>query len=169
MRLLARWTVRLLVGFILFTIGGALVALSRREQSARPEDPEADEIDLAAVMAPLAYRSHARAFRGGRCLTWYGGGVIDLRGATLDPAGATVRVRCLFGGGQLVVPEGWDVRLRVLPIFGGCADSRPRVERGPDAPRLTIEGLTVFGGFAVMSRLDAGQEEWLRTNAPAEA
>ena len=40
------------------------------------------------------------------------GGTLDLRDATLDPAGATLRASALFGGGNLIVPEG-------VAMFGG--------------------------------------------------
>jgi hypothetical protein len=51
----------------------------------------------------LAFHSTSQAFRGGEVECWYGGGVIDLRDAQLAPEGATLRVRAIFGGGQIVV------------------------------------------------------------------
>jgi hypothetical protein len=63
-------------------------------------------------------------------------------------------VRAVFGGAQLLVPESWQVTTRVLGI-GGAGDGRPRMERAPDAPRLTIEGMAFFGGLGVTSDIPA--------------
>ena len=112
---------------------------------------ESNEVALTAILEPLAFESHATAFKGGSMLTWFGGGDVDLRGVRLDPAGATLTIRTLFGGGRLLVPESWNVDLRVVAVFGGSADVRPAYDRAPDAPTLVIEGFAVFGGFAVMS------------------
>jgi hypothetical protein len=79
----------------------------------------------------------------------FAGGVIDLSGATLDGGHATIRLEAMFGGGQLIVPAGWRVKLRVLTIFGGVADARGAGELPDDAPELTLTGLALFGGWAV--------------------
>ena len=117
----------------------------------RQGNEDSNEVALTAILEPLAFESHATAFKGGSILTWFGGGDVDLRGVRLDPAGATITIRTLFGGGRLLVPESWNVDLRVVAVFGGSADVRPAYDRAPDAPTLVIEGIAVFGGFAVMS------------------
>ena len=88
-----------------------------------------------AIFEPIAFESHATRFRGGQVELWYGGGIIDLRNATLDPAGATLRVRTVFGGSQLLVPEDWQVTTRVVGI-GGAGDGRPRIDRAPEPALL---------------------------------
>ena len=51
-----------------------------------------------------------------------------------------------------MVPASWRVRSKVVGI-GGLGDGRPRVEYEAEAPKLTIEGLAIFGGFGVTSEL----------------
>lgn len=130
----------------------AIVAAIKARDAKRtfvPVDaPDANEVRLAAIFEPISFRSTATSFRGGSIECWYGGGVIDLRDATLDPAGAHLQVKAVFGGGQVLVPETWRVDLRVLGV-GGAGDARPRIERPDDAPHLTIEGTALFGGFGV--------------------
>ncbi len=46
-------------------------------------------------------------------------------------------------------------------------DSRPAIGQVEGAPTLTIVGTVVFGGFQVLSELDEGQEEWLRSQEAA--
>ena len=76
---------------------------------------------------------------------------MDLRDAQLDPAGATLEINALFGGGNLVVPEDWKVETSVIGI-GGVGDGRPKYEREPDAPTLRVEGKAIFGGWGITSR-----------------
>jgi hypothetical protein len=90
--------------------------------------------------------------------------MIDLRSATLDPSGARLAVRAVFGGGQIFVPESWSVATRVSGI-GGLTDVRSDAERAATGPELVIEGTLVFGGFVIMSEAPAGAEHWLAENA----
>ena len=98
----------LLFGWFVFMLGAAAYAKAKGRESVTPE-PDADEIDLVTTFGPMEYHSTAAAFRGGTVTTWFGGGTIDLRNATLDPAGATIKTSTLFGGGNLIVPDDWRV------------------------------------------------------------
>ncbi len=146
-----------LFGWFVFMIGAVIFAATRRRVTA-PQDPAADEIDLVASFAPLEFRSESGAFRGGTVTTWFGGGTLDLRDATLDPAGATIHTSSLFGGGNLVVPAAWNVETNVVGI-GGVGDGRPKVERSPDAPMLRLEGTAIFGGWGITSEPSDGKNE----------
>jgi predicted membrane protein len=128
----------------------ALIVAATKRRDAVPQDPAADEVDLVATFAPLAFRSESQAFRGGTVTTWFGGGTVDLRDAVLDPAGATIHANALFGGGSLIVPETWNVETKLVGI-GGAGDARPRIDRSADAPTLRLEGTALFGGWGVMS------------------
>ncbi len=131
-------------------VGAAVGALTARRRVQVRDERTADEIALVATFGPLEFHSTARAFRGGTIECWYGGGSVDLRGATLDPSGATLRVRAVFGGGQIVVPGSWRVRAHAVGI-GGINDMRDQALVDDAAPVLTIEGVCVFGGFGVTS------------------
>jgi hypothetical protein len=86
--------------------------------------------------------------------------VLDLRDATLAPEGATLHVRAVFGGGQVLVPSDWKVVSTVRGVGGIQGTPEPK-DDAADAPELVIEGLLVAAGFAVMSELDEGTAEWL--------
>jgi hypothetical protein len=140
----------LIAGFIVSSIVAAVASIVMKGRLVRVDDPDADEVHLVAAFESLTFSSRATAFRGGTIDTWYGGGVIDLRGAVLDPVGAHFTVRAVYGGGEIVVPEGWDVSSRVIGV-GGIGDGRAEADRASDAPRLTIDGIVVFGGFGITS------------------
>jgi hypothetical protein len=152
----------LVAGTLVASVIAAIAAVVMKGKLPRVAEPDADEVHLVAIFEPLSFTSRAGAFRGGTFDAWYGGGVIDLRDATLDPAGATLQVRTIFGGAQLVVPDSWDVRNRAVSIFGGIGDTRPPTDRPGDAPQLTIEGLALFGGLGITSEVTDQQMQELR-------
>lgn len=141
---------------ILFVVGCLVWAWRLKSAATPPPDPAADEIDLVAAFDSAEFTSTATAFRGGRMTPAFGGGLVDLRGATLDPAGARLELRAVFGGFQIVVPATWRVSIDVLGIVGGVADGRDHAAVDPGGPVLTIAGYAVFGGAGVVSaRRDA--------------
>ena len=152
---------RRLVGFVgvLAAAGVAVPAAlaflekARRErEGALPFDEDADELDLAVIFDGLEARSRATAFRGGEILAWYGGGMLDLREATLDPAGATLRVRAIFGGLEIIVPESWPIEAHASSVFGGVDDETDPAMVDHSLPTLIVDIRAIFGGAAVHTR-----------------
>jgi hypothetical protein len=151
----------LLLAWFSFIAGVAVLAAVKRREGV-PQDPKADEIDLVANFEPFEFHSESEAFRGGTVTTWFGGGVVDLRDATLDPAGATLHTSTVFGGGNLIVPEAWNVETKVVGL-GGVGDGRAKIERDPDAPTLRLEGTALFGGWGITSEPANGNRPELVT------
>ena len=141
-----------IVAFVALMTVSAVAAVAAKRSIVSVGDPESDDIELAAIFESVDLKSTATAFRGGSILTWFGGSTVDLRGATLDPAGAHLTVRAIFGGGLLVVPEDWPVDLGVIGVAGGVGDGRDARGRQADGPRLVVDGFALFGGFGISSR-----------------
>jgi hypothetical protein len=80
----------------------------------------------------------------------FGGGELDLREATLDPGGATLRARAIMCGGEVQLPDGWNVELTSKALLGGVGAHRPHATDDPTAPTLRIEARAIFGGFGVI-------------------
>lgn len=135
----------------LTAIISAVSAAILKERLVSRGDETDDDIDLVTIFNGREFVSKAPAFRGGSVLTWYGGGTIDLREATLDPSGARLTSRTIFGGFQLLVPETWQVRTAVTAVFGGVADTRDHSRVIPDGPVLVLDGFALFGGVQVTS------------------
>jgi hypothetical protein len=148
---LLKGLVRLAVlGWLATLVGSMIGAVSVKRTTMVRDDPDDDEVALVGIFGPLDFASTARSFRGGTIDTWFGGGLIDLRGAVLDPRGADLRVRAVFGGGQLVIPESWSVTTAMRGL-GGIGDTRSSGDQGPDGPELRIDVSALFGGFAIAS------------------
>lgn len=151
MKVLARVFGLVMLSWIATMAVAATMALQKkREAHAPPPEPDADEIELTAIFEPLDFKSTAPAFKGGKLDCWFGGGSVDLRGATLHPDGATLQTTAVFGGGQILVPDSWVVESHVSGV-GGVGDARHAPTATDGAPKLVIEGTVAFGGFGIMS------------------
>jgi hypothetical protein len=152
-----------LVGLVfvaMFVVQGAGVAfaLRRKREVIDAPDPASDEVALSSIFGPLDFTSTAHGFRGGSLSCLYGGGTLDLRGATLALGGATLRVQAFNGGAQILVPASWRLETKVIGL-GGVGDARPQIDRPADAAVLRIEGWAVFGGFGVASEGPKDRED----------
>ncbi len=96
-------------------------------------------------------------FSGGQANAVFGGFNIDLRNSTMIGDSAGIDVFCFCGGGEIRVPEGWNVVLKVVAIFGGTDDKTRHDQSGfsssgsAGAPQKTllVTGFILFGGLGV--------------------
>jgi hypothetical protein len=133
---------------------GPPIAAAMRKRDARDEGGESsDEVRIGAYFEGRQFTSHATSFRAGTFESWYSGLDVDLRDATLDPAGATIAVKAFFSGVRVVVPEGWRIELHPRAIAGGVTDDTDGGTIG--GPLLTVQASAVFGGVQVTTRAEA--------------
>jgi predicted membrane protein len=99
----------------------------------------------------------SQAFKGGKVTTVFGGLNFDMLKAKLAPGDNHIDVFCLFGGMKLIVPEGWNVKIRVMSMFGGFSDKHryknSTLASEPES-QLIITGTVIFGGGEIKSYFD---------------
>ena len=111
---------------------------------------DSDEFSVAAVMGGKEFKSRATALRSATVVAAMGGVDIDLRGAELDPAGATLTLKTTMGGARIVVPDDWVIDLRHAEKGGHLEVSTTPAEELPDdAPRLLVDATTNLGGAQI--------------------
>lgn len=66
------------------------LAIRRKLDVIEAPDPASDDVALSSIFGALDFTSTAQGFRGGSLSCLNGGGILDLRGATLAPGGATL-------------------------------------------------------------------------------
>ncbi|MDH3261172.1 MAG: cell wall-active antibiotics response protein [Acidimicrobiia bacterium] len=98
--------------------------------------------------------NESQQFGGGSIFTMFGGTEIDLRRARPVPEGAAMDVVVAFGGVEIVVPEGWRVEVKGIPLFGGWSNKTRRDLALADAPLLSVEALVAFGGLDIGHKPD---------------
>ena len=90
-------------------------------------------------------------FQGGQANAVFGGFDVDLRESRIAGDRAVIDVFCFCGGGELRVPEDWNVILKVVPIFGGTDDKSRRILGDPakSQKELLVTGFILFGGLGI--------------------
>jgi hypothetical protein len=81
----------------------------------------------------------------------FGGMDLDLRDAVFEAPVVEIAGFWCFGGLDMKVPEGIEVRDQTAGIFGGT-DVRDIGDPVPGAPTLVIKGVALFGGVSVRGR-----------------
>lgn len=111
-----------------------------------------DFLQGTAIFGGVKRRVLTQLFKGGELTAIFGGYEVDLRQAAMESSQARIDVFVLFGGGEIRVPEGWEIANRATAIFGALNDN---THHGPalaePRPRLVITGLILFGGTEVKS------------------
>jgi len=116
-----------------------------------------NHIDETAVFGGGDRIVRSQSFKGGKVTAVFGGLNYDMLKAKLQPGQNAIDVFCLFGGMKLVVPDDWNIKIRVTSIFGGFSDKRhfasPEKPLNPDT-QLFITGFAMFGGGEIASYMD---------------
>lgn len=132
-------------------IAGGILIIGRWRTSTRPAQAHADDMIVAdGIFGGPTVASASQNFRAASLTAVFGGVTLDLRNARPAPEGAAINATAIFGGIELLVPQGWRIAVKATPIFGGVDDKTVHdPDPGPDAPTLVIDGLTLFGGIEV--------------------
>jgi predicted membrane protein len=106
-----------------------------------------DAIDETAVFGGRNISVVTENFQGGKITAIFGGSTIDLRFAK-PVEGCTIDVVTIFGGTKIIVPEEWNMKIDVVPIFGGFDDKRSAsvISRTSTGKVVMIKGSCIFGG-----------------------
>jgi predicted membrane protein len=91
-------------------------------------------------------------FKGGRISCVFGGVDLDLTQANLAEGTNTLEINVIFGGVNILVPNGWNIHLKNTSILGGFSDKRFGITQAPDPSRtLIVKASAVFGGGEIKS------------------
>ena len=101
-----------------------------------------------AIFGGVTRKGDWRVRRKTQSFALFGGMDLDMREAIFEAPVVEIAGFWCFGGLDIKVPEGMQVRDQTGGIFGGT-DVRDLGEPIPGAPTLVIKGLTLFGGVSV--------------------
>ena len=112
-----------------------------------------DDSDLnhVAIFGGFNKRSTTKTFRGGKLIALCGGFQIDLRKADMEADTAVIEAVAIMGGGEIKVPEHWQVSMDGIGIFGGYSDESSQQQPAPGVTpkKLIVKGVAVLGGVVV--------------------
>ncbi|MEK7253044.1 MAG: LiaF domain-containing protein [Actinomycetota bacterium] len=118
-----------------------------KRYGSRPSDD--DEVDGIAVLGSARLATRSQSFRRASVTSILGGVTLDLTEALPVAGGATVSITTLLGGVSVLVPRGWLVEIRGLPLMGSWDDTTDRTAVGSGSPRLEVQVLVALGGVEV--------------------
>ena len=103
---------------------------------------------MIAIFGGVTRSGRWRVRKNIQALALFGGMDLDLRNAIFEAPVVEISGFWCFGGLDIKVPEGIDVRDQTAGVFGGT-DIRDIGDPAPGAPTLVIKGMTLFGGVSV--------------------
>jgi predicted membrane protein len=149
--LLPYFRISMLFPLIFVLVGLNIVAEHLRRRSPAPSGDGAPGGTLSewAIFGGGKRRIQSQDFRGGQANAMFGGFEIDLRDAQMAGDSAAIDVFCFCGGGEIRVPESWNVSLKAVAIFGGQDDKTRPPAPGAPHKELLVTGFILFGGLGV--------------------
>jgi len=109
-----------------------------------------DAVVASGIFGGSKVATASQRFEGASLTAVFGGVTLDLRQALPANEGASITATAVFGGIDIIVPEGWRISLSGTPILGGVEDKTHAVgQLPPEAPSLHVDGLAVLGGVEI--------------------
>jgi hypothetical protein len=134
---------------ILILVGGSLVFRAWTGRTWLEQGTETGpRLRASAFLGGAERKVITQEFASGEINAVIAGMTLDFRGARLAGGRAVVDVFAMWGGIDLIVPEGWRVESDVTPILGAFQDRTAPSEAGA-APTLLVRGSVVMGGIEV--------------------
>lgn len=140
------------VGWPLLVIGAGVWVLFGRPVRRRQLAGGSGEAGFVAAFASRKLVPEANPLRTGSVSAFFGHADLDLTSARPAPEGIRLSVTVAFGGVDVIVPEGWRVKIRGVPIFGGWDDTTRQQAPGDGTGDLDVNALVLFGGLEVRHR-----------------
>jgi hypothetical protein len=110
------------------------------------QSPEPDK--MIAIFGGVTRTGRWRVRKHTQALALFGGIDLDLRDAIFEAPVVEISGFWCFGGLDIKVTEGIEVRDQTSGIFGGT-DISNIGDPAPGAPTLVIKGVSLFGGVSV--------------------
>lgn len=103
---------------------------------------------LIGIFGGATRKGKWRVRRTSQSYALFGGVDLDMSEAVFEAPVVEITGAWVFGGLDIKVPEGIEVRDEIVGIFGGSDVSRLG-EKLPGAPVLVVKGIALFGGVSI--------------------
>ena len=129
-------------------------ALRRRARSVRW---------LVAIFSSSSRRGRFRLDDEAAVVAAFGDCTLDLSEASIEGPNPLVSVAALFGNVTVIVPEGIEVNLQGLPLFGSTRCDTGSAPAVPGSPVVTVRAFAAFGDVRVRLPRDRGDRRFGRS------
>ncbi|MCL1909005.1 MAG: cell wall-active antibiotics response protein [Holophagaceae bacterium] len=142
-----------LVGPAIIIATGVFIVLQAQKRNRKVPIELQKSGDFArgtAILGGYKYKPNGGQFDGGEITAIFGGFELDLRQTSMKYDTARIDVFCMMGGGEIRVPEGWEVTIQASAIAGAVDDKTKALPATEEkSPKLLITGSVIFGGVIV--------------------
>lgn len=104
---------------------------------------------LAAVFSNASRRGRFRLDDESTIVAAFGDCVLDLSEATIEGPNPLITAVALFGNVTVVVPDGIEVNLQGIPLFGSTRCDTGSTPPHPGSPVITVRAFAAFGDVRV--------------------
>jgi len=139
-------------------VGGLVMILKPRKNKACYPNQQFNTIDSSYLNTDVVFGGRkeivtSKDFKGGSVSATFGGCEVNLLQADTTGPGMELQVRSTFGGIEIIVPSGWEVKNEIETIFGSVEDHRSiRMHENSESKKLLVlKGTCVFGGVEIKS------------------
>lgn len=134
---------------ILIAVGGSILIGRTIARPFAGHAETGDVVDSFVAFGGRDVASRSEHFKGGSVVSLFGGTKVDLRQAHPGELKMRMDVTSMFGGTEILIPQGWDVDIHGLPIFGGFDDKTSTDVVAAGAPVLDVHATALFGGVEI--------------------
>lgn len=138
---------------LLVVVGLRLAWQGLFDSGERHKADDSSVVNSLSILSSTRHASHAGDFRGGDLAAFLGGCEVDLTGATIASPPAVIDVFTLWGGVEIIVPRGWHVVVKGVPILAGFEDKTLDPAEDDLLPGELRQELVVKG-FAIMGSVE---------------
>lgn len=132
----------------LVVVAGPASAAGSRSYAVDTRPGGADVDRMIGIFGGAERKGRWRVKRELQTYALFGGFDLDMREAVFESPEVVINGFWIFGGLDLKVPEGVEVRNETVGIFGGT-DVKDVADPQPGAPVVVLKGLALFGGVSV--------------------
>lgn len=123
---------------------------------------EGSSSSAVAVLSGFERRGRWTVPKQLTCVTFLGGGELDLREANFADREVEINCVAIMGGVNIIVPPGVEVVVRGIGIMGGFDHRESGVPGEPGAPRVIVNGFAFWGGVGVERKLTREERRRLK-------
>lgn len=122
---------------------------AKKKEEKKPESAPTNGSDKSnfTIFSGSELKYNGEFFDGAEFVAVFGGIDADLRGAIIEKD-CTVTATAIFGGVDIIAPEGVNIKVDSFSIFGGTDNKVDRAHID-GAPTVYIKATNIFGGVEV--------------------
>lgn len=140
---------KLAIPFILVAIGISILFKETIKSNITSKVAEGKKNGLEYITATFSGQKVSKEdeeFKGANLDAVFGAVDLDLRGAKIEKE-AVIKASSIFGGIEIFVPEGVNIKVKSTPIFGGVSN---KVRNNKESTKIIyIDAFCMFGGVEI--------------------